>query len=248
MNAKDAKRQIQQMIQFIRQEAREKAEELNVKTESEFTAEKLALQTQATIQIREEFEQKRKARHTQKKIDRSKRVNEAKFRVMRERDTKIKELKNETLDRLAEVSRNPKYPELIRFCISQGLLNLMEAKVTLRCRKEDLEIVQGQVKAAIDMYDDVLHKHSGVKLPCTVVVDEENFLAPGPVEGSDAESCGGGVELSARGRQLICRNTLDSRLDLAFGMLLPEVRGLLFGTRPKPANAWVPKSGHGHGH
>ena len=41
MNSDDAERQILQMIEFIKQEAREKAEEISVKTENEFNANKL---------------------------------------------------------------------------------------------------------------------------------------------------------------------------------------------------------------
>jgi len=46
--------------------------------------------------------------------------------------------------------------------------------------------------------------------------------------------CSGGVEISARGGQLLVKNTLDSRLDKAFYDLKPQIRGLLFGVRPKP--------------
>ena len=46
MNSADADRQIEQMIAFIAQEAKEKAEEIAVKTEKEFMADKLSLETQ----------------------------------------------------------------------------------------------------------------------------------------------------------------------------------------------------------
>jgi len=41
MQASDAERQIAQMIEFIKQEAREKADEIAVKTDAEFNAKKL---------------------------------------------------------------------------------------------------------------------------------------------------------------------------------------------------------------
>ena len=41
MQASDAERQISQMIEFIKQEAREKAEEIHTKTDAEFNAKKL---------------------------------------------------------------------------------------------------------------------------------------------------------------------------------------------------------------
>jgi len=51
------------------------------------------------------------------------------------------------------------------------------------------------------------------------------------------------VVLSSRQGQIVCRNTLDSRLDIAFSQLKPEVRGKLFGFRPKIADAVVVKKG-----
>ena len=52
MNSADADRQIEQMIAFIAQEAKEKAEEIQVKTEKEFMADKLSLETQLRSAIR----------------------------------------------------------------------------------------------------------------------------------------------------------------------------------------------------
>jgi len=60
MQQVDADRQIQQMIAFIAQEAREKAEEISVKTEKEFMADKLSLETQQAISIRADHEKMKK--------------------------------------------------------------------------------------------------------------------------------------------------------------------------------------------
>jgi hypothetical protein len=53
----------------------------------------------------------------------------------------------------------------------------------------------------------------------------------------------GGVVLSSRNGQIICRNTLDSRLDIAFAALKPQVRGTLFGFRAKIEDSVVVKKG-----
>lgn len=68
MNSADADRQIEQMIAFIQQEAKEKAEEIAVKTEKEFMADKLSLETQLTQNIRNENERSKKNFMIQKKM------------------------------------------------------------------------------------------------------------------------------------------------------------------------------------
>jgi V-type H+-transporting ATPase subunit E len=240
MNQRDAERQINQMIQFIQQEAREKAEEIQVKTDSEFMAELLSLRTAASIQIREEIEQKRKDRLTAKKIERSKRVNDAKFRVMSERNEKMGQLKKEITGRLVDLSRDKRYGELITFLIAQGLMSMLENSVTIRCRKEDLQIVQAQLKPAVALYQETALAAAGVRVNVDVFVDKEEFLPPGPTPGHVGPTCSGGVLLMAREGKIKCRNTLDDRLELAFGKSLPDVRGILFGVRPPPTNAFKP--------
>ena len=49
----------------------------------------------------------------------------------------------------------------------------------------------------------------------------------------------GGIILSSRGGQIVCRNTLDSRLDIAFNACKPQIRGTLFGFREKIADTVV---------
>eukprot|EP00456_Euglypha_rotunda_P016087 TRINITY_DN1524_c0_g1_i3.p1 TRINITY_DN1524_c0_g1~~TRINITY_DN1524_c0_g1_i3.p1 ORF type:complete len:105 (-),score=27.15 TRINITY_DN1524_c0_g1_i3:21-335(-) len=83
MDKKEAERQIEQMIAFIKQEAKEKEEEIRVKTENEFMDKKLSLTTEASLVIREEFEAKRKDRLIAKRIERSKKLNESRYKAMR---------------------------------------------------------------------------------------------------------------------------------------------------------------------
>ncbi len=44
-------------------------------------------------------------------------VNSARFEQMRRRDALLKDLKTEVTGRLADVSKNPKYPDLIKMLI-----------------------------------------------------------------------------------------------------------------------------------
>jgi V-type H+-transporting ATPase subunit E len=236
MSQKEADRQIEQMIAFIKQEAKEKAEEIMVKTESACNAEKLNLDMQLTRQIAEEAEKRKKDRAIQKKIERSKLVNNARLASMRERDERMRVLKKETLSRLAEIPKHPKYVELLRLLITESLMTLCEKVVYVQCRKEDEALVTAQIEPAVHSFVDIMGKASGRAVTVKLTLDKENYLPPGPVEGSEAASCCGGVVLYAKNKTIICRNTLDARLDIAFDNLTPQLRGLLFGFRAPPAN------------
>lgn len=150
---------------------------------------------------------------------------------MRHRDNRVNELKHELLLKLADIGRDAKYAELVRFLIAQGLMTLMEDKVIIRARKEDLAIVKKELPQAIKLYQETLKASSGITPQVKCEIDEKEFLAPAPVKGASAASCSGGVELIARDGQIVVRNTLDHRLELAFEALKPTIRGLLFGVR-----------------
>ncbi|KAF8085137.1 hypothetical protein N665_0679s0014 [Sinapis alba] len=63
-----------------------------------------------------------------------------------------------------------------------------------------------------------------------VAVDTTIFLPPPPTS-SDPHGlhCSGGVVLASRDGKIVCENTLDARLDVAFRMKLPVIRRSLFG-------------------
>jgi len=236
----DADRQIQQMIAFIKQEAKEKAEEILVKTESEFMAEKMQIQSQSSISIREEFEKKKKDRITERKIQRSQQLSEARFATMRRRDDKVKALKKEIYGKLALVAeeKRDQYPELICSLLVQGLLTISEEDVTVICRKEDVKIVQAQIEPAVKKLKELIIEatkediEGGVRPAVSVKLSTTEFLPPAPSKDNPGASCCGGVKLSARGGKIVCKNTLDARFEIAFRQLQPQVRAILFGIRP----------------
>jgi V-type H+-transporting ATPase subunit E len=244
MNSHEADRQIEQMIAFIAQEAKEKAEEIQTKTEKEFMAEKLSLETQLSQQIRNEHEKNKKQHYITKRIEKSKALTSARFETMRRRDDKMNLLKKAVLERLQSVASSPKYSELLRYLIAQGLMTLMENGVTLQVRKEDLALVKKELPVAIQLFQDTMKKSTGVQPSINVAINETEFLPPAPKKDVEGASCVGGIILSARNGQILCRNTLDHRLTIAFEQLKPGIRGSLFGVREKlVSNAPVERHG-----
>jgi len=231
MNASDAEKQIQQLIAFIKQEAREKAEEIQVKTESEFMAEKLNLQTQASIAIREDFEKKKKDRIINRRIERSKVLTDARFATMRRRDQKMKELKKDVYAKLADVPSSKEYPALIKYLIAQALTRMQEDEVQVVCRKEDEKIVAEQLDAGKKLFQDTIQQATGIRPEVKLTLSTKESLPPGPSRSNEGLCSYGGVKLTARNGKIVCKNTLESRLELCFKELAPSIRGYLFGVR-----------------
>jgi len=240
----ESDRQIAQVIAFIKQEAREKAEEIEQRTEAEFQIDFLHRKNALCASIKDEYEKKKKDKLILKKIGQSQRITESRLKRMRERDGVMKQLKIEVIEKLAEISKNPQYPELIKFLIIQGLMTIAENQVSLKCRKEDLNIVRTQVDIALKHYQEFIKNSTGIVPKCRIEINTTDFLPPSPRKGVAGVSCCGGIILSARNETIICSNTLESRLDLCFEHLVPQMRGILFGEREKPKVKPQATSGH----
>ncbi|MES1913979.1 MAG: hypothetical protein MHM6MM_006120 [Cercozoa sp. M6MM] len=219
MDADMAERQIDRMVEFIKQEAREKAEELRIKADAEFNMEKLRLIEEAKATLRKEFADNAKRVEVQRKIERSQQIGEARVATMRERERVLSELKSRTLERLStETSQHKEYGTLLKLLIVRGLVMLREKAVAVRCLASDATTVKGLLSQTSHLYEQVM-REGGVDFPPLKLT-----LDPTPLSADTA----GGVVLLAREGKIRCDNTLRARLDIAFESLKPAVRQLLF--------------------
>uniref|UniRef100_A0A7N8YQS3 ATPase H+ transporting V1 subunit E1b n=1 Tax=Mastacembelus armatus TaxID=205130 RepID=A0A7N8YQS3_9TELE len=210
--------QIKHMMAFIEQEANEKAEEIDAKAEEEFNIEKGRLVQTQRLKIMEYYEKKEKQIEQQKKIQMSNLMNQARLKVLKARDDMISELLNEARQRLANLAKDPaKYSGLLDGLVLQGFYQLLEPKVTVRCRKQDVQLVQACIQRNIPVYK------AAVKNNLEVRIDQDNFLPP---------DTSGGIELYNADGKIKVSNTLESRLDLMAQQMMPEVRVALFGANP----------------
>lgn len=211
-------KQIKQMVAFIEQEAKEKAEEISLKAEEEFNIEKGRLVQQEKMALMQQYERKEKQAEAAKKIAYSTKLNTARLEVLKAQEDHLKVVNGRAEEQLAGISKDKgKYKKLVTGCIAQGLVALLEADVTLYCRKEDASMVKEVIPAAIKMYKDL----SGLDCKCKLDTNEEL-----------PKSTGGGVILKAQNGTLSVDNTLSARLRLATDKLLPAVRFQLLGGSP----------------
>ncbi|XP_061343710.1 V-type proton ATPase subunit E-like [Gastrolobium bilobum] len=226
MNDSDVSKQIQQMVRFIRQEAEEKANEISVSAEEEFNIEKLQLVEADKKKIRQEYERKEKQVDIRKKIEYSMQLNASRIKVLQAQDDVVNNMKDAASKELLNVSRDHHvYRNLIKDLIVQSLLRLKEPSVLLRCRKDDLHLVEHVLDSAAREYAEKENVH-----PPEIIVDHNVYLPPASSDHNSHDPyCSGGVVLASRDGKIVFENTLDARLDVVFRKKLPEIRKQLFG-------------------
>ncbi|XP_020495442.1 V-type proton ATPase subunit E 1a [Labrus bergylta] len=214
----DVQKQIKHMMGFIEQEAKEKVEEIDAKAEEEFNIEKGRLVQTQRVKIMQYYEKKEKQIEQHKKIQMSNLLNQARLRVLKAREDMIMDLLNEARQKLTETVKDPvRYSALLEGLVLQGFYQLLEPKVTVRCRQQDVEMVQAAIDKNIPIYKDA------VKSNIVVRIDPERFLS--------SEICGGVEVYNANGKIKVS-NTLENRLELIAQQMMPEIRVNLFGANP----------------
>ncbi|OAY57567.1 V-type proton ATPase subunit E [Manihot esculenta] len=226
MNDADVSKQIQQMVRFIRQEAEEKANEISVSAEEEFNIEKLQLVEAEKKKIRQEYERKEKQVDVRKKIEYSMQLNASRIKVLQAQDDVVNAMKEAAGKDLLNASHDHHvYKKLLHDLIVQSLLRLKEPSVLLRCRKDDLRLVESVLDSAKKEYAEKVNVHAP-----EIIVDNHVYLPPAPSHhNAHGPYCSGGVVLASRDGKIVCENTLDARLDVVFRKKLPEIRKRLFG-------------------
>ncbi|CUV07582.1 unnamed protein product [Cryptosporidium hominis] len=230
----EAQKQIQQMINFILNEAKDKANEIEAKALQDFNIEKLKLVQSYKEQIRQDLKKKVKRLEVERAIARSTAINKARLKKMAARAQVLTEVVQQTRKKMCEISTNPTvYEPLLVDLLTQAMLKLLEPTVIVKCRKSDVSVVESAIPKAIKKYKEILQKECGVSMNVEAKVDKENFLFPAPTSvEQNSKYCSGGVMVTNLDGKIVCNNTLDARLDLVIQNDAPIIRSTLF---PKAA-------------
>ncbi|KAL8973981.1 MAG: hypothetical protein Q9197_001776 [Variospora fuerteventurae] len=208
--------ELKKMTAFIRQEALEKAREIQIKADEEFAIEKSKLVRQETSSIDSQYEKKFKQAGMSQQITRSTLANKTRIKVLSARQELLDNLFDQARGKLADHTKDKgKYQNLCKNLILEGLYALNEDKVAIRARKEDYDVVKKAMEGAKEEY-----KKSMQGREVRLELDEKN---PQP------EGCSGGVSVVGGGGRIDINNTLDERLKLLETDALPMVRTSLFG-------------------
>mmetsp|Transcript_24503 Transcript_24503/g.29693 ORF Transcript_24503/g.29693 Transcript_24503/m.29693 type:complete len:226 (-) Transcript_24503:163-840(-) len=223
MNDADYERQIYQMVQFIKQEAEEKASEIGVAADEEFNIQKQQMLEAEKLKIRKEYEKKDGQVEVKKKIEYSTQLNSARLQVLQARSDSVNTVVEEVKQQLLQISANVQvYSKLLVDLIVQGALKLGTSEVGVCCREVDLPLVKQAIGNVQAEWQSLA---PGRKLPSIQL--NPNFLPPPPSAG-DQDSCFGGVVVTAEGGRIKCSQTLDDRLKKVIEHNTPLVRATLF--------------------
>jgi len=218
LNDDDVKKQIDHMMAFIHQEAKEKADEIDSKAEEEFNIDKGRLVQQERLKVIGYYEKREKQIDLQRKIQRSNFLNQSRLQFLKTQDDHIQTVLDDARKKLGEVvGDSARYKQVLLGLLTQCLFQLLEPVALIRCRSADLELVK-------EVRDDALKTYrEKTKNDCDLQIDTTNHL---PAD------CAGGVELTAKQGRIKVTNTLESRLELLSRQMLPEIRTTLFGANP----------------
>mmetsp|Transcript_119085 Transcript_119085/g.344437 ORF Transcript_119085/g.344437 Transcript_119085/m.344437 type:complete len:228 (-) Transcript_119085:91-774(-) len=224
MDSKEAQSQIAQMISFIAAEAADKANEIQKKGEEEFSIEVHRLITEQKEKVRQGYEKKVKQIETKYAIARSMAINKQRLEKIKARQEVMHKIENDARAKLVSEAQAPAF---VTKLIVQGLLMLLEDKVTVRCRKADESLVKGCLAGAQAEYAKLIKAETGATKDCALVIDTE-YLPAAPEAGKDGPSCLGGVLLHCQAGKISIDNTVDVRLRLVMEQAKPAIRSLLF--------------------
>lgn len=161
--------ELKKMTAFIRQEALEKAKEIEIKADEEFAIEKSKLVRQETSSIDSQYAKKHKQASMSQQITRSTLANKTRIKVLSARQELLDELFEKAREKLASYSDDKgKYEGMCKGLILEGLYALNEDKVTVKARKADYDVVKKAINGAKNEYKESLGREINVEL------DEKN--------------------------------------------------------------------------
>ncbi|KAK3045283.1 V-ATPase V1 sector subunit E, partial [Coniosporium uncinatum] len=207
--------ELKKMTAFIRQEAYEKAKEIQIKADEEFAIEKSKLVRAETSSIDSSYEKKFKQASMSQQITRSTVANKTRLRILSARQELLDRLFEQAGEKVKEVSKDEgKYQEVCKNLILEGAYALNEPKLKIRARKADYEVINKAIEGAQDDFK----KEMGEDIQ--LQIDESQPLP----EGSS-----GGVSVVGGGGKIDINNTFEERLHLLETDALPSIRLTLFG-------------------
>ncbi|KAL7419709.1 V-ATPase V1 sector subunit E [Cryptotrichosporon argae] len=204
--------EMNKMVAFISQEAREKAREIQVKADEEFAIEKAKIVRQESLAIDAQYEKKRKQAEVGWKISQSTALNTSRLSVLRKREEHLDALFEEATKQVKALSTGDKYASALESLILEVLLKLLSPSVLLEHRPKDEQAVKKATDAALKKYKDMSGRESSIEY-----------------SGSLADDSAGGVVGSSLGGRIRVDNTLSERLKILEEKMLPELRHDLFG-------------------
>jgi V-type H+-transporting ATPase subunit E len=175
MLPKQVSNELKKMTAFIRQEALEKANEIQLKADEEFAIEKSKLVRQETSAIDTAYEKKFKQASMSQQITRSTVANKSRLRLLSARQELLNRLFDEAGKKLKDVSKDKKkYQEVLKNLILEGAYALNEDELEVKARKADYDLVKKAIEEAQTEYKSKVNKEVSFTIDETDPVPEDS--------------------------------------------------------------------------
>lgn len=162
------------MTAFIKQEAMEKAREIQIKADEEFSIEKSKLVRQESQSIDTQYEKKFKQAQMSQQITRSTVANKTRLKVLSARQELLDTIFEAAEKKLGEVTQDKgKYQVVLKNLALEGFYAMNEKKLQVRGRKADYDTIKKAIDDACQEYKE------NTKKDIEASIDESNPLPEG---------------------------------------------------------------------
>lgn len=234
MNNMQSKSIMDGMIEFIRTQGKERVQQIKSQMDYDFATQSEHMIMAEKKRLRDQMNKDLQIAERDMKIKKSKAQNKARIDRMKRTNELVESLQAEAGRQMHEQLANDQaaHKLLLKNLLVQGLIKLIEPKITLRCRQRDSDLLNSVVDEAVSEYKEamlsqVVALEGKDDIPCVVTVDDKNFL-PDYNESDPTHSCLGGFVMFAKKNRIVCSQKLDDRLGLTFQLSIPEMRASLF--------------------
>lgn len=162
------------MTAFIKQEAMEKAREIEIKANEEFEIEKSKLVRQETDAIDTQYDKKFKQATMSQQITRSTVANKTRLKVLGARQELLDSIFEDAQKKLVDGAKDKaKYQKILKGLLLEGFYALNEPKMLVQARKKDSDVVNKAIEEAVKEYKKQVGSNVEAK------IDEANPLPAG---------------------------------------------------------------------
>ncbi|CAD8059219.1 unnamed protein product [Paramecium primaurelia] len=215
---------VKKMVNAIKAEANEKAEQIKDLAAQQFRIEKNKLLNQQKERIIEEYKKKIESYTIEKRIQRSSKINQSRLSKMQARFELIQRLKEEVRQKMTKLIQDQSvYKELLKNLIIQGMIKLLEPRIELTCLEQDVQLIRTILQECQEEFSIIIKRETTKDFKTTLSINQSQYLTE-----KQGKPILGGVVLSCANNRIVCSNTLDDRLELSLQEFLPDIRNGLF--------------------
>ena len=172
---------LQKMIQYIKQETEKKVSNIKKEADKEANLEKALIIKPEKEKISKKIEKELEDYKTKMKIVQSQKMNKLRLEKLKVKIDCVNSVFEDAKTQLVKkIKNNPEeYKKILKDLLVQGFIRLLDDKINVLCKKEDLDIVKSLIEEAKTEFLEKLKKEAKKSAQIEnlqVTIDEKYFL------------------------------------------------------------------------